>query len=450
MTADTGRLFAAVRTGPWRSAIGRVLAGNVLARLAALLALALATVLVARVGGPDLVGGFTLLRVLPGLAGVLAAVGLPGAAPFFLAATEDAPVVRPTLAVLTVLGATLGALGWLLLSPVLRPVFFSHWSPYLTPACACAVFSQLFVAVGKSLLQGIGDFRGANLAIVAEEASFLPMYLVLLPLGRGMGGLLLALVLADLLVSLGIALRLQQLRYFRGWRRPNRVLAGQIIGYGGRGQLGGVMSLINLRLDVAILGALAGPGVLGIYAVASKYAELLRLPGLAVTYVLYPIFSQRSAVAATERTRTLIRPAWLVTAAAAVPLAAAAGLVLPALYGRDFDSAVLPTWILLLGLVGEGVTGLITAYLYGIGRPGLNSAAIAIAMLVTVVGDVALIRPFGVIGAAVASAVAYLVTTATMLLFFRAQLRAHSETRTKPDVPSGTPDHRTELTAEEG
>jgi len=74
VTAEAGRLFAAVRAGPWRSAIGRVLAGNVLARLAALLALALATVLVARVGGPDLVGGFTLLRVLPGLVGVLAAI----------------------------------------------------------------------------------------------------------------------------------------------------------------------------------------------------------------------------------------------------------------------------------------------------------------------------------------------------------------------------------------
>ena len=48
-------------------------------------------------------------------------------------------------------------------------------------------------------------------------------------------------------------------------------------GYGIRGQVGGMLSLVNLRLDVAILGALVGPGTLGVYAVASKYAELLRL-----------------------------------------------------------------------------------------------------------------------------------------------------------------------------
>src|SRR5439155_747359 len=52
-----------------------LLVGNVAARLGALAALAVATVLVARVGGPSLVGAFTLLRVLPGLAGVLAAAG---------------------------------------------------------------------------------------------------------------------------------------------------------------------------------------------------------------------------------------------------------------------------------------------------------------------------------------------------------------------------------------
>ncbi|MDQ1692189.1 MAG: hypothetical protein QOD87_2297, partial [Pseudonocardiales bacterium] len=44
---------------PASAGLRKVFAGNVAARLAALLALAVATVLVARVGGPDLVGGFT-------------------------------------------------------------------------------------------------------------------------------------------------------------------------------------------------------------------------------------------------------------------------------------------------------------------------------------------------------------------------------------------------------
>lgn len=49
-----------------------VLLGNVAARVAALLSLAAATLLLARSEGPAMVGVYALLRVLPALVGVLA------------------------------------------------------------------------------------------------------------------------------------------------------------------------------------------------------------------------------------------------------------------------------------------------------------------------------------------------------------------------------------------
>jgi O-antigen/teichoic acid export membrane protein len=400
--------------------VRRLLVGNVAARLVALAALGVATVLVARVGGPTLVGGFTLLRVLPGLAGVLACAGLPGAAPYFLAGEgRDDPRVRSALGLLTVAGAVLAAAGWLALSPVLHRAFFREWTTGLIAVAAAAAFTQLFVSVGKALLQGSDDLRGANGAIAAEEAAFLPAYLALLPFGHGFGTVLAALVLADVAVAAGIAVRLARRGFFAGWRRPGARLTRRICGYGIRGQFGGMLSLLNLRLDVAILGALAGPAVLGVYAVASKYAELLRLPGLAVTYVLYPDFARHDKAAATARTRALLARATGLTALAAIPLALAAGPLLTLLYGSAFDGATVPAWILLGGLVGEGLAGLLTAYLYGIGRPGANSLAMAVGVLVTVVGDIALIPDHGAVGAAIASAVAYLTTTAALAIAFR-------------------------------
>ncbi|HEU4421108.1 MAG TPA: polysaccharide biosynthesis C-terminal domain-containing protein [Pilimelia sp.] len=399
-----------------------LVAGNVAARLGALAALALATVMVARVGGPALVGAFTLLRVLPGIAGVLGAAGLPGAAPYFLAAQPGDPRLRPTLAALTCMGAVAATAGWLLLTPLLHRLFFSTWGVGLVLAGGIAVFTQLFVAVGKSLLQGGEDLRGANAAIVAEEAAFLPLYAVLLawPVGEPTTTVVVALVAADIAVALGIAERLRRTGFFRGWARPDVALGREICGYGGRGQLGGLLVLVNMRLDVAILGALAGPAVLGVYAVASKYAELLRLPGLAVTYVLYPSFARRQPGDARARTRSLIAPAAWLNVAAALPLGLAAGLLLPLVYGSAFDAAVAPALILLCGLVGEGVAGLLTAYLYGVGRPGLNSLAIGVGVVVTVVGDLLLIPRYGAVGAAIASALAYLATCAMLLGCFAA------------------------------
>jgi O-antigen/teichoic acid export membrane protein len=97
----------------------------------------------------------------------------------------------------------------------------------------------------------------------------------------------------------------------------------------------------------------------------------------------------------------------------------AATFLLPIVYGPSFQSAVEPAHILLLGLAAEGVAGVITAFLYGIGRPGLNSIAMGSGVVVTVALDLLLIPRFGAVGAAVASSAAYVSSTMALVLLFR-------------------------------
>jgi O-antigen/teichoic acid export membrane protein/O-antigen ligase len=396
--------------------IPAVLTANVAARVVALVSLSAATVLVARAGGPKLLGELTLLRVLPGLIGVLVGCGLPSAAPFFLAGKDwDKGRLRTTIIVLTLAGSLAASLCWLLLAPFIHQLFFHSWHMGVVIAAAVPVFTQLWVATGKSFLQGEDDMRGANWAIAAEEAVFLPVYVGLMPLMHGTSLLMTALVGADVLVTLGIAVRLaRHCGYLHGWGKPDAGLAKEICGYGIRGQIGGMLSLVNLRLDVAILGALVGPGTLGVYAVASKYAELLRLPGLAITYVLYPRLAARDRQEASRAVLALLPRALTFTVLAAIPLALAVPL-LPRVYGDAFTSAMLPACILLFGLIGEGVAGLVSAYLYAVGRPGANSLALGVSVVVTIVLDLTLIPRYHAVGAAAASAVAYLTSSAALL-----------------------------------
>lgn len=417
-----------------------VLTANVAARIVALLALTAATILVAHAGGPKLLGELTLLRVLPGLAGVLVSCGLPSAAPYFLANREYAalPRLRSTLFALTLAGALAASACWLILSPVLHELFFRPWHMGVVLAAAVPVFSQLWVAAGKAFLQGENDMRAANIAIGAEEAAFLPVYVALLPFLHGTGLLMTALVGADVLVTAGIAVRLARRGFLRGWQRPDRRLGAEICRYGLRGQVGGMLSLINLRLDVVILGALVGPGTLGVYAVASKYAELLRLPGLAVTYVLYPRLAVRDRAAAGRDVAALMPRAFVLTVLAAIPLAAAVPL-LPLVYGPEFAGAMLPAYILLFGLIGEGVAGLVSAYLYGVGRPGANSIALGVSVVVTVGLDLALIPHYHAVGAAVASAAAYLTSSAALLVCYFAVRKLVHVPRHKAASALGAP-----------
>ena len=81
----------------------------------------------------------------------------------------------------------------------------------------------------------------------------------------------------------------------------------------------------------------------------------------------------------------------------------------------------------------EGAAAVVSGFLYGVGRPGANSMAIGVGVVITVVLDAVLIRGHGAVGAAIASSTAYLATTAALLLMFR---RVSRSSRPVPAVVS--------------
>jgi O-antigen/teichoic acid export membrane protein len=397
-----------------------VLIANVGARVAALVALALSTVLVAWTGGPTAVGIYALARVMPGLVGVVMSSGLPGAVPYFLGGPHrDDRRLPLTLLGMALVGGAVGTALWTAASPLLGSLLFPDLSLTLVLLTGLTVLTQLLVATAKACSQGSDDLPGANRVIVNEELLFLPAYGLLWLAGvHGYEAAVAGLLLADVAAfALGWR-RLIRRGFFRSAARPSVGLARRVAAYGLRAQLGGVIFLLNLRLDFILLSALAGPAVLGIYAVASKFAELVKIPGMALTYVLYPQYAREGPDKAPANARRVMRKAGLGTAVAIVPLGLSASFVIPAVYGDAFEPAIVPAQIILIGLSLEGVTGVITGFLYGVGRPGLNSWAMAAGLLVTVALDLALIPPFGAIGAAVASAAAYLIVTLALVSFF--------------------------------
>jgi O-antigen/teichoic acid export membrane protein len=402
------------------------LMGNVAARVGGLACLFVATLILARSGGPAVVGIYALLHVLPGLVGTLASVGLAVAAPYFLAGPErDDRSLPLTLLAIAVGGGAAGTALWIASAQLFGSLLFPDLSLTLVMVAGLGVFTRLVTIMAKSCSQGSGDLYGANRVIFTEEFMFLPAYALLWSAGaRGYAPVVVGLLLADAATaSLGWA-RLVRKGFFRAAARPSLALARRVASYGLRAQVGGLIAQLNLRLDFVLLSLLAGPAVLGVYAIASKFAELIRLVTMAVTYVLYPRFAREGWTRAAEAGRRLIGRAGLATAGAVVPLWIAAGFAVPVLYGSAFEPAVTPARIILLGLALEGVAAVITAFLLGVGRPGLNSSAMAVGLVATLALDLLLIPRYEAVGAAIASAVAYLTTTLVLVWFFRRAVRA--------------------------
>ena len=408
-----------------RGDLARSVVANCSARALAILGVAVATIVVARAGGPAAVGTYALLRMLPGLVGVLCVGGMPGALGYFLSENRrHVAGLWSTLWAILLAGSGLGVLVWLIATPLLTTALFSDDTVTVIAWAGVTVASQLLLTFGKTALQGLQDRKGSDRVIAAEELAFLPCYLLPLLLGvTGTAALVVALVLADLVVAVEAWRRVAR---HTGWRpgrsalrrlgRPRRAVARDVLTYGLRGQIGGMMTLLNLRLDFVVLGAMTGPAVLGSYAIASKYAELLRLPGTALTWVTYPMFAGQEPTSAARQARRLVTPATLAALAGVVPFLFLAGPVIGLLYGERFDSAVAPAQLLAVGMILGGAAGAASGYLYACGRPGLNSWALGLGVVLTVVLDLLLIPRFGVMGAAVASTTTYLLTDAALIL----------------------------------
>ena len=394
--------------------------GNVAALVVALISLSLATLMVARIGGPSSVGDYALLRVMPWLLAVMVSGGLAAATPWFLAGpTRDDPRVKMTL--LAIGGAaSVGSLAiWLAAAPLLRDLFLRDLTTLVVAWAGLKTVSRLVVITAKAASQGTGDLRGTNFAIALEELLFIPGYAVALLLGVGGGSAVVAaLIAADVVTGALAWRRLLGRHYFAGAGRPSFELAKRIYIFGLRGQVGSIMYLVNLRLDFMIVDLLAGPAVLGIYAVASKFAELVRLLPISFEWVLYPRFAGKTASEAWSWAAWLAPRAAAATAVAALPIALLASPVIPLFYGAAFQGAVEPTRLLLIGLSIEGASGVVTAYLFGRGRPGLNSLATLGGVIVTVLLDFLLIPRFQLVGASLASTAAYLTTTSLLGLCF--------------------------------
>ncbi len=426
---DLSRVVGTDRKLKASGLVNRATISNLGAQGGALAAVSAASLMVARAGGPTVLGEYALLRVLPWLFGVVFSCGLPTASAFFLAGDHRKNRrLRPTLGLMTIAGSAFGSLAWLACAELFESVFFKQMSVRLVALMAVVVITQLVTVTAKGCCQGNSDITGANLIIVAEELWFVVTYpLVLVAVGnRGVATVVIALIFSGALAALTGIWRLARHGFFGDWGLPTAALAKRVAAYGARGQLGNMLWLTNLRFDFVLLGALAGPAVLGIYAVASKFAELMRLAPTAINYVLYPRFARLGSEQATIEGRRLLPQATVLTLLI-TPFVAVIAYVGPALlYGSAFRGAVAPAEIIIFGLSIEGAAAVSSAYLLGIGRPGLNSVGMGVGATITVTLDLILIPKYGALGGAITSAITYAATTVTLTyMAYRVARAAH-------------------------
>lgn len=180
---------------------------------------------------------------------------------------------------------------------------------------------------------------------------------------------------------------------------------------------------LNMRLDLLIVGAIAGATQAGLYSVSTSLAEIAFLVAWTVSLSALRTQTEASEDVAVAYTINLARQTLALAVCSAVALSLLAYPIVRLCFGADWTASAAPLAILSLGAVALGVEGPVRGLLIRIAPLSHISAAALSALALGIALDLVLIPTVGIVGAAIASVVSYWTAALLMLWLLRREVQ---------------------------
>ena len=188
--------------------------------------------------------------------------------------------------------------------------------------------------------------------------------------------------------------------------------------YGLKGHVGNIFQKFNTRLDQFFISPYWGSAMLGNYSIAVTISELIFYIPDSIGIITLTSIAERDKKEAERLTAKSLRITIALTLILIGLLYFVAGPGVLFLYGAAFEPAIKAIYYLLPGIFFVGISKILSKYFSGIGRPEINTYTSAISMVVTILLCITLIPRYGIVGAAIASSMAYGLRTICDMGFF--------------------------------
>jgi O-antigen/teichoic acid export membrane protein len=192
--------------------------------------------------------------------------------------------------------------------------------------------------------------------------------------------------------------------------------------FGVRANVANVLQLFNYRADLFVLNAFVSQGEVGRYAVATSVTALGQLMPRALASVVMPRVAALDSTTEREALDMVVvksvRHAVLIALVMSVLLAVGL-LLVPFVYGSEFEGAIVLGLVLIPGISFIAVGAVLSSTIVGKGKPQYSLYNVLMVTPLTLVLYAALIPPLGAIGAAIASSASYIATTVISWFYFR-------------------------------
>jgi O-antigen/teichoic acid export membrane protein len=305
------------------------------------------------------------------------------------------------------------------------PVVFRQYSP---EARRLALFFLAFVpliwltGIPTSLLQGrleMGYFNLLRLICPAiYAAGFLALYVVHRP---SLEDAVILQVFGFVALDVcGFWLVFRKLKLRWAW---NSKALRSIVNFGWKTQVGDIASYVNQRMDQLLLTLFVPPRDLGLYVVAVTVSMSIGFFPQAAGIVTLATGSNSDPEQARRVIARSFTATFLVLAAGCGVLYFACPWLIPGAFGASFAPAVTACRILLPGSVALGLNQVLFNGARALDHPALPSFTEGFAVAVTGVSLYVLLPRFGLLGAAMASTLAYVSSLVFMLVLCRSRMQ---------------------------
>jgi len=190
------------------------------------------------------------------------------------------------------------------------------------------------------------------------------------------------------------------------------------------------LQLINTQADLVILGLLRDDAEVGVYRVVVQMGNLVIFGLVAINQVLHPHFAALHVSGDLARLQRLVTiSARVILALALIPVLIFVLMgesILGWVFGAEYMLGAVPLAILALGQLANAGFGSVGALLNMTGHERDAMKGMIAAIVVNLVLNLTLIPPFGMMGAATATTVSFVVWNAILWLYVRRRLGIES------------------------
>lgn len=205
--------------------------------------------------------------------------------------------------------------------------------------------------------------------------------------------------------------------------RPGRRHVRSLVDYAKFNGVWGLGGFVYNTMDVLVVGFFIGQAAVGAYELAWRVTTMTAVVGSVVANATFAQLSAWVTQGATDRVRETVRDATTASLFLVVPaffgVAVLAEELLGIVFGAEYAIAAGAFVVLMGEKLVSAVNVVLDATVRAYDRPDVGAYATAASLTLNVVLNVALVPPFGLVGAATATGVSMLVNTLVLGGFLR-------------------------------